>query len=67
MSELHEKVWAVISERGVEASGLSYDAAMNLMRTLESERIHGLSVVTDAAARREAQQITLRNTPLRNR
>lgn len=61
MSELDEKAWAVISERGVEASGLSYGAAVNLRRALESEKIHGLSVVTDAAARREAQQITLRN------
>lgn len=60
MSELDEKVWAVISERGVEASGLTYSAALNLRRSLESERIHGLSVVSDAAARREAQQISLR-------
>lgn len=60
MSELDKKVWAVISERGVEASSLSYGDALTLRLTLESERIHGLSVVTDAAARREAQQITLR-------
>lgn len=59
MSELDKKVWAVISERGVEASSLSYGAAVNLRLSLESERIHGLSVVTDAAARREAQQISL--------
>lgn len=59
MSELNEKIWAVISERGVEASGLSYGGALTLRHALESERIHGLSVVTDAAAHREAQQITL--------
>lgn len=67
MSELDEKAWAVISERGVEASGLSYGAALNLRRTLESERVHGLSIVTDAAARREAHQITLSNAPPRKK
>lgn len=60
MSDLNKKIWAVVSERGVEASGLSYDAAVNLRRILETEKLHGLCVVTDSAARRETHQISSR-------
>ena len=59
MSELDEKIWAVVSERGVEASALTYAAALDLRRSLEAEKINGLCVVTDPAARREAHQMTL--------
>jgi hypothetical protein len=52
MSELTEKRWAVLSERGCEAMGLSYAQAAELMRALMRERISGLSVITDDAARR---------------
>ena len=66
MSELNKENWAVVSERGVEASELSYDAALNLRRTLEKDKINGLCVVTNAAARREAHLITLRTkSPLK--
>ena len=61
MGELDEKGWAVISERGVEASGLSYRDALNLRSTLDRDKVGGLAIVTDSAARREAQQITLKN------
>jgi hypothetical protein len=67
MSELDEKLWAVISERGIEASGLSYGGAMKMLRDLESDKIHGLSIVTNIAARREAQQVTARNRLTRSR
>ncbi|HJU56479.1 MAG TPA: hypothetical protein VJ715_17980 [Pyrinomonadaceae bacterium] len=52
MSELTEERWAVLSERGCEAMGLTYAQARELMRALARERISGLSVITDAAARR---------------
>jgi hypothetical protein len=52
MSELTESRWAVISERGCEASGLQYAEALALMRRLTQEKVFGLSIVTDAAARR---------------
>lgn len=52
MSELDEQRWAVISERGGEASGLGYAEARQLTRRLAGERVSGLCVVTDAAARR---------------
>ena len=51
MGELSEKRWAVISERGCEASGMAYTEAAALMRKLAQEKVYGLCVVADAAAR----------------
>ncbi|HEX7314528.1 MAG TPA: hypothetical protein VF297_11435 [Pyrinomonadaceae bacterium] len=50
MSELNERRWAVLSERGCEDSGLSYAEAAAEVARLRGERISGLCVVTDAAA-----------------
>ncbi|MBC7929385.1 MAG: hypothetical protein H7Z38_02360 [Rubrivivax sp.] len=50
MSELNERLWAVISERGREAEGLAYAEAGTLARQLRAEKLSGLCVVTDAAA-----------------
>lgn len=50
MSELNERCWAVISERGREAEGLPYAEAGKLARELRGEKLSGLCVVTDAAA-----------------
>ena len=52
MGELDEPQWAVVSERGCEASGLKHREALNLMRRLADEKVSGLAIVTDAAARR---------------
>ena len=51
MGELGEERWAVISERGCEASGLAYAEASALMRRLASEKVYGLCVVTNESAR----------------
>ena len=51
MSELLESRWAVISEHGCEANGLTYDEAHALLHRLDAERVHGLCIVTDEAAR----------------
>lgn len=51
MSELIERRWAVISERGSEATGLTYEEARALLQRLRDEGVHGLCVVTDEAAR----------------
>ena len=51
MSELRQQRWAVISEYGSEASGLTFDEAHALLLRLENERVHGLCIVTDEAAR----------------
>lgn len=52
MGELSEKVWGVISERGCEAAGVAHEEAARLVRQLKGERVRGLCVVTEAAARR---------------
>ena len=50
MSELNERRWAVLSERGCEDTGLSYAEAAAIIARLRGERISGLCVITDAAA-----------------
>jgi hypothetical protein len=50
MSELNERRWAVLSERGCEDAGLSYAEAAAAVARLKAERVSGLCVVTDAAA-----------------
>ena len=50
MSELNERRWAVLSERGCEDTGLSYEEASGLVASLRGERVSGLCVITDAAA-----------------
>lgn len=57
MSELTEERWAVLSERGCEAMGLTYAQAAEMMRSLMRERVSGLSVITDDAARRSTRNI----------
>ena len=52
MSELNERRWAVLSERGCEDAGLSYEEASGLVARLRAERLSGLCVVTDVAAAR---------------
>ena len=55
-SELETNRWSVISERGCEASGLTYEDARRLVHRLGSEGRHGLCIITDEAARRLAPQ-----------
>lgn len=50
MSELKERRWAVLSERGREEAGLSYEEAAGLIARLRAERLRGLCVITDEAA-----------------
>ncbi|HYP00570.1 MAG TPA: hypothetical protein VER76_10310 [Pyrinomonadaceae bacterium] len=52
MSELREQRWSVVSERGCEASGVNYDEASQLVRRLRADKVHGLCVISDEAARR---------------
>lgn len=62
MSELEEKRWAVLSERGCEASSLTYMEAAEMMRHLAREKISGLCVISRDAGNR----VTLsEGTPLR--
>lgn len=50
MSELNERRWAVLSERGCEDAGLSYAEASATVARLRGERVSGLCVITAAAA-----------------
>lgn len=52
MSELGERRWGVLSERGSEAAGLTYEEAAALVGELRAGDVSGLCVVTDEAARR---------------
>ncbi len=52
MGELSEPQWAVISERGCEATGLKYLQARDLMRRLAEQKIYGTAIITATAARR---------------
>lgn len=52
MSELDEKRWAVLSERGCEASSLTYMEAAEMMRRLAREKISGLCVISSDAGTR---------------
>jgi hypothetical protein len=64
MSELAEKRWAVISERGCEASSLTYASAHDLVRRLVADGLHGLSIITDEAASRiTKKKIAPQNVP----
>lgn len=51
-SDLENKCWAVISERGCEASGLSHEEARRLVHRLGGEGRHGLCIISDEAAGR---------------
>jgi len=49
-TDLDENRWSVVSFNGVEAGGLTYDQAARLMDVLGENEIHGLCIITDAAA-----------------
>ena len=50
MSELHQQLWAVMSERGCEANNLDYDEAVETVRRLTAEKVHGMCIITNDAA-----------------
>lgn len=51
-SELEQKKWSVISERGCEASSVTHEEARRLVHRLGAEGRHGLCIISDEAARR---------------
>ena len=57
-SELETNRWSVISERGVERSGLNHEDARRLVHRLGGEGRHGLCIITDEAAARLGQPLT---------
>ena len=73
MSELNERRWAVLSERGCEDAGLSYAEASAAVARLRAERVSGLCVITDAAAahvpraQKQASKSSANSKPRRSR
>jgi hypothetical protein len=53
-SELGKERWSILSDRGLEASGLAHEDARRLVHRLAGEGRHGLCIVTDEAASRLA-------------
>ena len=51
-SDLQDELWAVLSERGCEATRLTHEEARRLVLKLASEGRHGLCIVTNEAAER---------------
>ena len=51
-SELDEPQWSVVSFDRHEAGGLTYFEAVETMSRLNADRVSGLCIVTDEAARR---------------
>jgi hypothetical protein len=50
ISDLQTESWAVLSERGCEATHLTHEEARRLVHKLASEGCHGLCIVTNEAA-----------------
>jgi len=50
LSHLQNQNWAVLSERGCEATHLTHEEARRLVHKLASEGCHGLCIVTNEAA-----------------
>ena len=50
-SDLQNQSWAVLSNRGCEATELTHEEARRLVHRLEGEGRHGLCIVTSEAAR----------------
>lgn len=52
MSQFAKENWAVISDRGCEATSLTHEDARRLVHRLQSEGRHGLCIISDEAAKR---------------
>jgi hypothetical protein len=50
ISDLQNKNWAVLSDRGCQATHLTHEEARRLVHKLASEGHHGLCIVTNEAA-----------------
>ena len=67
-SDLGAEKWAVLSDRGCEAKGLTYEEARRLVHRLTGEGRHGLCIVTDrAAAKLTGPAISVDRPALQNR
>lgn len=56
-SDLEQKKWSVISERGCEANSLTHEEARRLVHRLGAEGRHGLCIISDEAAQRMDENV----------
>jgi hypothetical protein len=64
-SELEMKRWAVISDRGCEATSLTHEDARRLVHKLKGEGRHGLCIISDEAASRLESSVKPTEVPNR--
>ena len=57
-SDLEKEKWAVVSDRGCEATGLTHEDARRLVHRLAGEGRHGLCIMSDEAASRMAAKVS---------
>ena len=63
VSELTENNWAVLSERGCEATDLTHEEARRLVHKLAGEGRHGLCIVSNEAAKRSSGPVIPADMP----
>ena len=62
-SELGMEKWAVVSDRGCEATGLTHEEARRLAHRLAGEGRHGLCIMSGEAASRIKTQAKSAEVP----
>lgn len=55
-SEMNQPLWSVITYESVAVSGLTYAEALEWVEKLQKQKVSGLCIVTDSAARRAAHE-----------
>ena len=62
-SELTEKKWAVLSERGCESRNLTHEDSRHLVHKLAGEGRHGLCIVANEMAERLSGPVVPADAP----
>lgn len=62
-SDLEKEKWAVVSDRGCEATGLTHEDARRLVHRLAGEGRHGLCIMSDEAASRMTSGVAEPDSP----
>jgi hypothetical protein len=57
-SDLEKEKWAVVSDRGCEATRITHEDARRLVHRLAGEGRHGLCIMSDEAASRLVAKVS---------
>ena len=63
-SDLEKEKWAVVSDRGCEATRLTHEDARRLVHRLAGEGRHGLCIMSDEAASRLVGKVSFQGSKL---